>query len=270
MDYETVTLARDNRVATIVMNRPEVLNAINDRLIEELAQAMEEAERDDDVGVIVLTGAGRGFCAGQDARAMPGGGGEPMLAWDESPEEVRRGLLPILMDLTSRLLRLDKPTIAMINGVAAGAGFGLAMSCDIRIGSEKARFVLASDRMALIPPLGLTWLLPRILGYSKAAEIVFTGRPIQAEEAERIGMLNRLVPQGELEQETMAMAQQIAKGPPIAHLLSKQLLRQEMVRELEANLEKAAAYQTVCHCSEDHREGVAAWREKREPRFRGK
>ena len=183
---------------------------------------------------------------------------------------VRRGLLPILLGLASRLMKLSKPTIAMVNGVAAGAGFGLALGCDMRIGSEKARFVLASDRMALIPPLGLTWLLPRILGYSKAAEIVFTGRPIEAEEAARIGILNKVIPATELEKETLALAQQIAKGPPISHKLSKQLLSGDLHRDLEAHLEMAAAYQTMCHCSQDHREGVAAWREKREPQFQGR
>ncbi|NQT48100.1 MAG: enoyl-CoA hydratase/isomerase family protein [Chloroflexi bacterium] len=270
MGFETITLKKEDHVATIILNRPEVLNALNDCLIQELGSAMTEAEEDDEVRVVVLTGAGRGFCSGQDATAMPGGGGEQLLDWEESPEVVRRGLLPILLGLASRLMKLSKPTIAMVNGVAAGAGFGLALGCDMRIGSEKARFVLASDRMALIPPLGLTWLLPRMLGYSKAAEIVFTGRPIEAEEAARIGILNKVVPATELERETLALAQQIAKGPPISHKLSKQLLSGDLHRDLEAHLEMAAAYQTMCHCSQDHREGVAAWREKREPQFQGR
>lgn len=270
MDLETIILNKESHVATITMNRPEVLNALNDKLIEELGAAMRDVEEDDEVRVMVLTGAGRGFCAGQDVRALPGGGGEPLLRWEEPPEEARRGTLAILHNLTGYLRKISKPTIAMVNGAAAGAGFGLALSCDMRVGSEKARFILASDRLGLIPPLGLTWLLPRILGYSKAAEITFTGRPIEAEEAERLGMLNKLVSAPELKKETMALAEQIAKGPPISIKLSKQLLYYELHKDLEAHLDMTAAYQTMCHCSEDHREGVAAWREKREPRFQGR
>ena len=269
MDFETILLKKENHIATITMNRPEVLNAINNQLVEELVAAMKEIEQDDEVRVMVLTGAGRGFCAGADVRTMPGGGGQPILSWEASPEEVQRGL-NLILNLCVCLRKLSKPTIAMVNGVAAGAGFGLALSCDMRIGSEKARFVLASDRVGLVPPLGLTWLLPRILGYSKAAEIAFTGRPVEAEEAERIGILNKVVPATELERETMALGQQIAKGPPIAIKLTKQLLYYELHRDLEPHLDIAAAYQTMCHYSQDHREGVAAWREKREPRFQGR
>jgi len=270
MDFETIILRKENYIATITMNRPEVLNALSAQLIEELVAAMKEVEQDDEVRVMVLTGAGRGFCAGQDARAFAGGGGQPLLPWEEAPEEVRRGIHPILLNLTAGLIKLSKPTIAMVNGVAAGAGFGLAVSCDMRIGSDKARFVLASDRVGLIPPLGLTWLLPRILGCSKAAEIAFTGRPVEAEEAERIGILNKVVPAAELERQTMAWGQQIAKGPPISIKLTKQLLYYELHKDLEAHLDMAAAYQTMCHYSQDHREGVAAWREKREPQFQGR
>jgi len=270
MAFDTIILKKENRIATITMNRPEVLNALNERLIQELGAVITEVEQDDEVRVVVLTGSGSGFCSGQDARAMPGGGGEQILAWEESPEVVRRGLLLILRRLAPRLLKLGKPTVAMVNGVAAGAGFGLALGCDMRIGSEKARFVLASDKMGLIPPLGLTWLLPRILGYSKAAEIIFTGRPIEAEEAKQMGILNQVVPASELERQTMDFAQQIAKGPPISHKLSKQLLNNEVLRDLESHLEMAATYQVMCHTSQDHREGVAAWREKREPQFQGK
>ncbi|MBL7120091.1 MAG: enoyl-CoA hydratase/isomerase family protein [Dehalococcoidia bacterium] len=270
MDFETIIFKKENHIATITMNRPEVLNALSERLIEGLAATMKEVEQDDDVRVMVLTGAGRGFCAGQDVRALPGGGGKPLMPWEEPPEELRRFTLPILLNLTGYLRRMSKPTIAMVNGVAAGAGFGLALSCDMRIGSEKARFVLASNLVGLVPPLGLTWLLPRILGYSKAAEIVFTGRPVEADEAERMGILNKVVSAAELETETIALAEQIAKGPPIAIKLSKQLLYYELHKDLEPHLQMSAAFQTMCHCSQDHREGVAAWREKREPRFQGR
>ena len=270
MSYEAVILHQENHVATITMNRPEVLNALNDQLIEELRAALTEVEGDDEVRAMILTGSGRGFCAGQDIRAMPGGGGQPLLSWEESPEGIRDGILSILFGLAFRIMKLSKHTIAMVNGVAAGAGFGLALSCDIRIGSDKARFVLASDKIGLVPPLGLTWLLPRVLGYSKAAEIVFTGSPVGAAEAERIGILNKVVPATELERECMALGQQIAKGPPIANKLGKELLGKELLRDLESHLETMAAYQTICHLSKDHREGIAAWREKREPQFQGR
>jgi len=227
-------------------------------------------EQDDEVRAIVFTGAGRGFCSGADVTTMPSGGGQPMLSWEASPEEVQRGIHLMISSLCSGIRKLSKPTIAMVNGVAAGAGFGIALSCDIRIGSDKARFVLASNRIGLAPPLGLSWLLPRLVGYSKAAEICFTGRPIGAEEAEQIGMLNKVVLVAELEKETMALGEQIVKGPPIAIKMTKQLLCHELHRDLDTHLDIFAAYQVMCHFSEDHREGVAAWREKREPLFQGK
>jgi len=270
MGFETIILKKENHIATITLNRPEVLNALNNQLVKELATATKEVEQDDEVRVMVLTGAGRGFCAGADVTTMPGGGGQPILPWEAPLEEVQRGIHLIALNLCVGLRKLSKPTIAMVNGVAAGAGFGLALSCDIRIGSEKARFVLASNRIGLNPPAGLTWLLPRILGYSKAAEIAFTGRPVEAEEAARIGILNKVVPAAELERETRALGQQIAQGPPMAIRLTKQLLYHELHRDLEPHLDIFAAYQTMLHYTQDHREGVTAWREKREPRFQGK
>ena len=158
----------------------------------------------------------------------------------------------------------------MVNGFAVGGGFDYACVCDIRIGSENARFANAYVRVGLTTEWGVHYFLPRIVGLGKALEILYTGNWIDAKEAERIGLLNKLVPAKELERETMELARQLAKAPPISIRLTKQLVNKGLEADLETALQMAAAYQAIATTSEDHREGIAAWREKREPVFKGK
>jgi len=158
----------------------------------------------------------------------------------------------------------------MINGAAVGGGFDLACACDLRVGSEKARFMVAFTRIGLFPGWGGTWLYPRIIGIAKSAEMLFTGDFLEAKDAERYGLLNRLVPAEELEGETMALARRIADGPPIAIRLSKLQLYKGLEMDLETAMKVAAACETITLTSEDHKEGVAAFREKRRPQYKGK
>ncbi|MFQ5934419.1 MAG: enoyl-CoA hydratase/isomerase family protein [Dehalococcoidia bacterium] len=266
MSFETILVERQGRIAKLVLNRPDKLNAINGKMEQELSEVIPELDQDDDVGVLVLTGAGRAFCAGGDVSQMPGA-----RAARESPnvDDIRRGFRGA-QSIVLGLQRMQKPVIGMINGVAAGAGFDLSCACDIRIGSPKSRFLSAYIRVGLFPGWGGLWLYARVLGLPKAAEMLFTGDFLEAEDAYRLGMLNRLVPEEELEETTMEMAQKIADGPPIALRLSKLLLYKGLEMDLETAMQMSAALETITLTSKDHKEGVTAFREKRKGAYKGR
>ena len=270
--YETILLEKspEEHIARITLNRPDRLNAINPRMQEELADALADLDADDAIRVVILTGAGRAFCSGADVRGMAGGPEESPYRSERTPEEIRRGFRGAQRIILG-IHRLEKPVIAMVNGVAAGAGFDLACACDLRVGSHNARFISAYIRIGLFPGYGGTWLYPRALGsLPKAAELIFTGEPLSAEEAYRFGLLNRLVEPERLEEETLALARKIADGPPIAMRLAKMMLYRGLEFDLETALLMAAAAETITLTSEDHREGVSAFREKRKPVYRGR
>ncbi|MFQ5873498.1 MAG: enoyl-CoA hydratase/isomerase family protein [Dehalococcoidia bacterium] len=266
MTYETILVERQDRIAKLALNRPDKLNAINNKMEEELSQAIQELDRDDDVGVVVLTGAGRAFCAGGDVSEMPGARGARV---SPNVDDIRRGFRGA-QSIVLGLQRMQKPVIGMINGVAAGAGFDFSCACDIRIGCPDSRFLAAFIRVGLFPGWGGIWLYARTLGLPKAAELLFTGDFLEAEEAHRLGMLNKLVPKDELEQTTMEMARKIADGPPIALRLSKLLLYKGLEMDLETAMQMSAALETITLTSQDHKEGVAAFREKRKADYQGK
>lgn len=271
-DYETILLDRnpETHIATLTLNRPDRLNAINRQMGAELVDAIETVAEDDDANVLVLTGAGRGFCSGADTGGMAGGGDSGPHSGERSAEDIRRGF-KTAQGMILGLQRMEKPTIAMINGVAVGAGFDLACACDIRIGSPAARFMVAFVRIGLFPGYGGTWLYARALGsISKAAELLFTGDFLEAEQARQYGLLNHLVQPDELQEFTMDMASRIAQGPPIAIRLAKLMLYKGLEFDLDTAMKMAAAAETITLTSEDHREGVAAFREKRKPTYRGR
>ncbi len=264
MDYDTIIMEKEAYIGTLILNRPEKLNVLNDKMFQEICTALDEAAEDDQIRVLVITGAGRAFCAGGEIGSMPGAEG------GRSPEEYRQHLSKV-QNTYLKLYNFEKPTIAMVNGVAVGGGFDLALACDMRVGSEKAKFMVAFTRIGLIPGTGGMWLMPRILGMAKACELIFTGDFIEGEEAEKTGILSKLVSSENLEKETMALAAKIAKGPPIAIKLAKmQLYRGLELSNLEAALQYTAAAQLIVFSSEDHKEGVRAFMEKREPVFQGK
>jgi enoyl-CoA hydratase/carnithine racemase len=178
------------------------MNAISQKVLEELLSAFDEVDKDDDVRVVIITGAGKGFCSGADVTEMPGGG---------APQQDVVGSRVI-----RRLRMIRKPVIAMVNGAAVGGGCALALACDMRVGSQNSRFMNAFIRRGLSSGWAGPWLYPRLMGLGKAMEILLTGDFLEAKEAERLGVLNKLVPADELEKETMALAAKIAKGPPVA------------------------------------------------------
>jgi enoyl-CoA hydratase/carnithine racemase len=264
MPFETILLEKKEGVGILILNRPERMNALNEKMYAELVQAIQEVDQDDEVRVLIVTGAGKAFCAGADV-----GGMSAAERKQRGPEEIRRGFRNI-QKIILGLHRMEKPTIAMVNGSAVGGGFDLACACDLRTGSENARFMSAFVRIGLFPGFGGTWLYPRIIGIPKAAEMLFTGDFMEANDAERFGLLNKLVPAAELEKETMNLARRIANGPPIAIRLSKVQLYKGLEMDLETALKVAAACETITLTSEDHQEGVAAFREKRPPKYKGK
>lgn len=262
MPFETILLEKKEGIAKLTLNRPDRMNAFNEKMMQEMGEAVQETNQDDEVRVLVLTGAGKAFCTGADVGGM--GDREPLGA-----EAIRRGFTRI-QNFILGIHRLEKPSIAMVNGACVGGGFDLACACDMRTGSEYARFMVAFTRIGLFPGWGGTWLYQRIIGLPKAAEMLFTGDFMDAREAERLGLLNKLVPAAELEKETMALARRIADGPPIAIRLAKMQLYKGEHMDLETALQIAAACETITLTSEDHKEGVAAFRGKRPPKYKGK
>jgi enoyl-CoA hydratase/carnithine racemase len=265
--FETVDLALDERIARLTLNRPERLNALSGQLTEEIALAVEWiASGVEDIRCVVVTGAGRAFCAGGDVGGMPGGQQERA---SRTGEDIRRGFRNAQRMILG-IHRLEMPTIAMVNGDAVGAGFDLACVCDLRTMAETARFMVAYRRVALIPGYGGAWLYPRRLGLSKAAELMFTGDFLSAADALQLGAVTAVTPREQLEDVTMELARKIAAGPPISLRLMKQMLYKGMLMDLETVMQMAATGSAITLASEDHREGVAAYREKRAPVYHGR
>ena len=254
-----VVVETDGAVATVTLNRPEALNALTIPMKRELLSALRSIERNRAVRAVVLTGAGRAFCAGQDLkeRLAPGA---PTLG-----EELRERYNPIVRVMRS----MPQPIVGAINGVAAGAGASLAFACDLRIAASGASFVLAFGRIGLIPDTGATWTLPRLVGSARAAAMALLNDSIDAAEAERVGLVNTVVAADALLDEARAWATRIAEGAPIGMALTKRALSGTWDRDLEAALEYEAYLQDLAGRSADHAEGIAAFTEKRPPRFRG-
>lgn len=273
MSYETIRWEVADGVGTLTLNRPDALNAINAQLAREVQDALRSAERDRSVRCVVLTGAGRGFCAGADLRERQENQAEVDAAtargergqWLRFGQALRERYNPIVL----RLRTLEKPVIAAVNGVAAGAGCSFALACDLRIASDQASFIQAFVRIGLVPDSGATYLLPRLVGWGRALELVMTGERVGAEEALRIGLVNRVVPHAEFEAAWRATAAEFAQAPTRAIGLTKRLFNRSLVSDLEEQLNWEAFLQEVAGGTADAREGRAAFLEKRTPNFRG-
>ena len=246
-------------VATVTLDRPDALNALTVPLKEGLVDAFRAFASDDAVRAVVLTGAGRAFCAGQDLHER--------LQPDALPlaDEIRARYNPLIRAMRA----LPKPIVAAVNGVAAGAGASLAFACDIRIAAEDASFLLAFGRVGLIPDSGATWLLPRLIGGAKAAELALTTDPLSAADAERLGLVARIVPAAELLSEARALAGRLAAAAPVALALTKEALERSWTSSFEEQLELEAELQGRAGSTADHAEGIAAFIERRRPHFRG-
>jgi len=261
MPDETVLVELDAEagVATVTLNRPDALNALAVPMKQALLAAFRTVERERAARAVILTGAGRAFCAGQDLRER--------LEPDAAPlgVEVRERYNPIIRAMRG----LPKPIVGAINGVAAGAGASLAMACDIRVASDAASFALAFGRVGLIPDSGATWFLPRLVGAARAAELALLNDPVSAADAVRLGLVGRVVPAADLAAEAKSIAARLAAGAPQAIALTKRALNAAWDHDLEAALEYEAHLQDLAGRTSDHREGMAAFMEKRPPRFSG-
>ncbi len=263
MNWEFVLFEKEGGIGTVTLNRPDSMNALGGGMRQEILAAMEAAVADPEVKVIVITGAGKAFCAGGDVKEFVSGGtrAEATLGFDQRPT---RDKVVLLIQSTG------KPVIASVNGVAAGGGCNLALACDMRIGSDRARFGQTFVRRGIHPDWGGVWLLPRLVGYAKAAELIFSGEVIDAQEAFRIGLLNKVVPHEELPAATKAFAAKFMKSAPIPVALAKKGLQNLFRFDLAQALDHERFANTFCWNTEDRQEGMKSFVEKREPVFKGK
>jgi 2-(1,2-epoxy-1,2-dihydrophenyl)acetyl-CoA isomerase len=264
MTYECLIHEVKDGIATLTLNRPERLNALGGTLRDDLHDAITRSAADPDVRVMIVTGAGKGFCAGGDVKAM-----------NEAKESQReRPLLEKIAPGRDRTLLAmrdaPQPIIAAVNGAAAGAGMNLALGCDIRLASTAAKFSQAFVKRGLHPDWGGTYFLPRIVGMAKACELIFTGAVIDAAEALRLGIVSQVLPPEELLPAAQTLARAIAAGPPIAIRLAKRGLYRNAESDLRTALEYETFAQNTCFETEDAREGIRAFVEKRAPVFRGR
>ena len=268
MDFQQIIYEKGDGLATITLNRPERMNAFTLQMIREWAQALEDARADPEVRAVIVTGAGRGFCAGADLR------GESALLGREqrppSPAERRNWLRDTVHAVPRAVALLDKPYVAAVNGPAVGAGMDMASMCDIRIASETARFSMAYVKMGLIPGDGGCYFLPRIVGVAKALELIWTGDFIDAQDALRLGYVTKVVPPDDLMPAVRDFARRLAEGPAVSIQLAKRLVYRGLEASLSEALEEASQAMGIVQSTEDAREGPLAYIEKRPPQFKGR
>lgn len=258
---QPITKIITNGVATLTLNRPEVFNSFNREMALQFQDHLDACEEDDDVRAIVITGAGKAFCAGQDLKEV-------------TTPELNPGFKKILEEhynpIISKIRAIEKPIVAGVNGVAAGAGANIALACDVVIASEHASFIQAFSKIGLVPDSGGTYFLPRLIGFQKASALMMLGDKVSAQEAERLGMVYKVVLAEEFEETIQNTAITLAKMPTKALGMTKRLLNYAMTNDLDEQLYNEGKLQIEAAESEDYREGVAAFVEKRKPNFKGK
>ncbi|HEY2994775.1 MAG TPA: enoyl-CoA hydratase [Methylomirabilota bacterium] len=260
MGYATLIVERTGPIATITLNRPGARNALDMTMRQEMLAALDEVEADASSRVLVLTGAGEHFCAGGDVKSMR----ERRQTAAEGRHRVQ-----LLNTMVLRLVDFPRPTIAMVDGYAVGAGTNLALCCDLVVASERAKFGELFNKIGLAPDGGGTWLLPRLVGLARAKELIFTGDVFDAAEAARLGLVNRVVPAAELRAVTRALAEKIAAGPPAVQRMAKHMVNRAATTDLAAALDLEAYSQGLAIAGDDHQEGLAAFFDKRTPKFSG-
>lgn len=260
MSYQAILLEKKNGVATITLNQPKTMNSLVQEMIDDLGKAVEEIAADDEVKVVILTGAGKAFCAGGDLNRFTQG-------FDTvSGLDYVDAIHPIMRALAN----LKKPTIAAVNGAAAGAGLSLMLLCDMAYLADNAKVSCAFVNMGLIPDCALAYYLPRVVGIQKAKELVFSGRMLTAQEADAYGLTNGVVPADQLMDHVTAFAEKLANGPSFALRLAKRMLGMSLDMDMNNLLTLEAMMQSTCFTTEDSQEAVAAFLEKRKPVFKGK
>ncbi len=258
MAYENILFDVSERIATVTLNRPDAMNATTDGLYTDLQDCIGRIAGDSAISCVILTGAGRGFCAGADLKARRD---------DMTPLQLRARHRWILKDVLQPLYNLEKPVIAAVNGAAAGAGFNIALACDFIVASENASFIQVFAKVGLVPDLGGLYLLSRVVGLNVAKELCFTARKVLPDEAKALGIVNHVVPHDELMTKAREIAEQIVKTSPTATAMTKSLLNKSSNATMDEMLEFESFAQTVAYLTPEYKEGVAAFREKRAPDF---
>ncbi len=264
MRYDTIVFEREGAVALITLNRPEALNSLTWELMSETGDALAQCANDRGVRALVISGSGKAFCAGVDVKVVAG----------RSAEEAARFLYQMADGMHERVIgpirHMGKPVITAINGVAAGGGLGLALSGDIVIASDQARFALAYANVGVCPDCGTSFFLPRLVGQAKAMELYLLNEVLSAERARELGIVSRVVPAAALLTEARDLAERLAKGPTLAYAQAKRLFNRSFVNDLSGHLIEEGMAIGVCAASEDGREGMQAFASKRAPRFVGR
>lgn len=262
MSYQYIKFSRRDGFAQVTLNRPDSLNAFTAAMHEELAEALTEIEADASVRALLLTGTGRGFCAGQDLS-------DRKVSADGEAPDLGHSIENYYNPLVRRLRALPMPVVCAVNGVAAGAGANIALSCDLVLAARSARFIQAFCRLGLIPDSGGTWILPRLVGDARARAMTLLGETVGAEEAERIGLIYRVTDDDDLMTQAQALCARLATQPTRGLAAIKRLLQESRTNDYHSQLDLERDTQRELGQGADYREGVAAFLEKREPRFRG-
>jgi 2-(1,2-epoxy-1,2-dihydrophenyl)acetyl-CoA isomerase len=260
-EYQTILASLSEGIFTLTLNRPDVYNAFNEQMTTDLQNALKEAAKNDDIRVVVVTGAGKAFCSGQDLKDAPTGGGKRSLR-----DSLERRYNPLIRAMRN----LPKPIIGALNGVAAGAGCSFALACDYRICSENAKLIEVFVRIGLVPDSGSSWFLVRNIGTAKAFELAATGDDISAVKALGLGLVNQVVPQDKLMDETLAVAKAFATGPTKAYGYIKKMIDRAASLSLDEALDNEVYMQEAAGRTEDYTNAVIAFREKRKAEFKGK
>jgi enoyl-CoA hydratase/carnithine racemase len=260
--YEDLLVEREEQVTTVTLNRPERLNAISGPMLAGLSQALREAETDPETRVIVLTGTGRGFCSGLDLKRQSAG--------DDSVAEAPARMFDLRSAPPIVLHNVDKPVICALNGAAAGYGMDLALGCDIRIASDQAKLAAVFTKRGVLPESGGTWLLPRLIGWARAAEVAFKGEVLSAQRSLELGLVNAVVSHEELMPTAKRWAAEIAANAPLAVQATKRMMRLGLEESFEANVNHVYLQLLPLFRSQDFQEGLKAFLERREPVFSGR
>jgi len=257
---EKVLVQKNGRIGKITLNRPETMNSMNDELVNDWIAALEDLKKDDEIRVVILTGSGKAFCAG---------GNLFHLSSLSNPIEAHR-FITLAGTIVKLIMDMEKPVIAMVNGIAAGAGFNIALACDIVMAAKSAKFAQSFSKVGLVPDCGGFYLLPRIVGMHKAKELMFTADLIDAETALKLGIVNNVVEDAELASTVNAFAERLAAGAPIALSFIKKMVNRSGGLDLASTLAFEEDIQSICMQTADYQEGVKAFKDKRPPIFQGR
>ncbi|MDR5804870.1 enoyl-CoA hydratase-related protein [Caballeronia sp. LZ001] len=259
----TILYTEHEQVALLTLNRPDRLNAFTTPMVQLWAALLERAESDPNIRAVIITGAGRAFCSGGDTQEMG-------TSDSNTPLAIKRRLTDGVQRIPLQLERMAKPVIAAVNGLAVGAGMDLALMCDVRFAAESAKMAETYARIGLVPGAGGAWFLPRLVGTAKALELFWSAESIEAPEALRLGLVNKVCPDDELLDQTMSFARRVASAPPLAVQLIKRTVYESGRLELKASLDLVSSHMTIVRNSEDHAEALSALREKRPGIYHGK